>query len=199
MFHTAWEIGCQIQNRLVSPREPRDTVPCSREMRAKQLQTADRPVEQVEGLEQLIANVAAEGIDGRLADARDPDVFRDLRGRTGWAGFSARILYLAGLLAQFRLVYERARSRKIAFGYHRLSPAPPASCVSRPSPGPTWETPLRKGTRKVTSPSLYPRLGRLTAITSFLPTMVPHSATHRGGVRRGRSRSGGLDPRPRPP
>ena len=79
MFHTAWEIGCQIENRLVSPREPRDAVPCSREMRAKQLQTADRPVEQVEGLEQLIANVAAEGIDGRLADARDPEVFRDLR------------------------------------------------------------------------------------------------------------------------
>src|SRR5208337_3048490 len=44
----------------------------------KQLQTADRPVEQVEGLEQLIANAAAEGIDGRFADARDPDVFRDL-------------------------------------------------------------------------------------------------------------------------
>src|SRR5208337_3974942 len=118
---------------------------------------------------------------------------------TGRAGFSAMILYLAGLLAQFRLVYERARSRKIAFGYHRLSPAPPASCVSRPSPGPTWETPLRKGTRRVTSSSAYPMLGRLTAITAFLPTMVPHSATHRGGVRRGRSRSGGLDPRPRQP
>src|SRR5208337_1418059 len=118
---------------------------------------------------------------------------------TGRAGFSAMVLYLAGLLAQFRLVYERARSRKIAFGYHRLSPAPPASCVSRPSPGPTWETPLRKGTRRVTSSSAYPMLGRLTAITAFLPTMVPHSATHRGGVRRGRSRSGGLDPRPRQP
>ena len=39
----------------------------------------------------------------------------------------------------------------------------------------------------------------LTTITTFLPTMVPHSATHRGAVRRGRSRSGGLDPRPRPP
>jgi len=30
------------------------------EIRAKQLQTADRPIEQIEGLEQLIANVAAE-------------------------------------------------------------------------------------------------------------------------------------------
>jgi len=100
MFHTAWEIGCQIQNRLVSPREPRDAV-LWQEIRAKQLQTADRPVEQVEGLEQLIANVAAEGIDGRLADARDPEVFAICVGRTGWAGFSARILYLAGLLAQF--------------------------------------------------------------------------------------------------
>src|SRR5271157_762941 len=41
----------------------------------------------------------------------------------------------------------------------------------------TWETPLQKGTGNVTPPSLYPRLDRWTAITTFLPTMVPHSAT----------------------
>src|SRR5271157_1696551 len=41
----------------------------------------------------------------------------------------------------------------------------------------TWETPLRKSTGNVTPPSLHPRLDRLTAITTFLPTMVPHRAT----------------------
>src|SRR5271157_4535096 len=60
-------------------RAPRHRAVLWQENRAKQLQTADRPVEQVEGLEQLIANVAAEGIDGRFADGLDPDVIRDLR------------------------------------------------------------------------------------------------------------------------
>jgi|GEM_PF-5469636 len=48
-----------------------------------------------------------------------------------------QIWWLSLFHSQFRLLCERARSRTISFGYHRLSPAPPASCVSRPSPGPT--------------------------------------------------------------
>jgi hypothetical protein len=113
------DVPHSLGNRLPDPepsgfpeRASRRRAVLWQEIRAKQLQTADRPVEQVEGLEQLIANVAAEGIDGRLADARDPEVFAICVGRTGWAGFSCQ-----------------------------------------------------------------DSLPRLTAITTFLPTMVPHSAT----------------------
>src|SRR5271166_4357543 len=113
------DVPHSLGNRLPDPepsgfpeRASRRRAVLWQEIRAKQSQTADRPVEQVEGLEQLIANVAAEGIDGRFADGLDPDVFRDLRRAHG----------LGRVLCQ-------------------------------------------------------DSLPRLTAITTFLPTMVPHSAT----------------------
>src|SRR5271157_5048359 len=89
------DVPHSLGNRLPDPepsgfpeRASRHRAVLWQEIRARQLQTTDRPVEQVEGLEQLIANVAAEGIDGRFADGRDPDVIRDLR----WAHGLCRIL-----------------------------------------------------------------------------------------------------------
>jgi hypothetical protein len=103
MFHTAWEIGCQIQNRLVSPREPRDAVPCSGR-RFAQNSCKRRTAQSSRSKDSSSSSQTSplRGLTGGLLMLAIPMFYAICVGCTGWAGFSARILYLAGLLAQFR-------------------------------------------------------------------------------------------------